>query len=242
VAHDLVGPRRQVLADAQRGLDPVEGMAGSTEVDDLDERRDRGQLLTHGDNLTLSSLADNVELSDLTLRGGRATSCKHAAVRFQAEHRFPGPVGAVVDVLVDPAFHRGLELPDLHLVDVVDQRDDGDGALLALRYAYVGAIDPIAARLLGGQRLTWLQELVVDRATGRGHLAFGVDGGRDRLKGLAEFTLSADGDDTVWALKGQLRVRVPLVGGTAERRIVAGFLERLAIEARHVTDRLRAGR
>jgi hypothetical protein len=60
VAHDLVGPRRQVLADAQRGLDPVEGMAGSTEVDDLDERRDRGQLLTHGDNLTLSSLADNV--------------------------------------------------------------------------------------------------------------------------------------------------------------------------------------
>ncbi|HEX2273619.1 MAG TPA: DUF2505 family protein [Acidimicrobiales bacterium] len=162
-------------------------------------------------------------------------------MRFHAEHRFAAPVEAVIQVLVDPVFHRGLELPDLQLLDVVDHRDDGRDALLVLRYAYVGHIDPIASRLLGGQRLTWVQELAVDRATGAGHLGFAVEGGGDRLHGLAQFTLGAEGDETVWALRGEVKVRVPLVGGSAERRILAGFLQRLALEAQLITDRLGAG-
>jgi hypothetical protein len=161
-------------------------------------------------------------------------------VRFHDEHRFPAPVPAVADVLVDPAFHRGLELPDLRLLDVVDHRDDGKDALLSLRYEYVGQLDPTARRLLGGRRLTWLQELVVDRATRTGQLAFAAEGHRNRLHGAAQFTLSGDGEETVWALRGELRVGVPVVGGAAERRILAGVLHRLEIVARRMTDELRA--
>ncbi len=78
-------------------------------------------------------------------------------MRFDTEHRFAAPVRAVADVLVDPAFHRGLQLPDLRLLDVVDHQDDGDDALLSLRYEYVGHLDPVVRRLLGDRRLTWLQ-------------------------------------------------------------------------------------
>lgn len=171
----------------------------------------------------------------------QARSCEHAGVRFQDEHRFPASVRAVADILVDPAFHRRLELPDLQLLDVVDHRDDGKDALLSLRYEYVGQIDPIAQRLLGGHRLTWIQELVVDRASGAGQLTFGVEGNRHRLHGTADFTLHAEHDETVWELRGELRVSVPLVGGSAERRIVAGVLKRLDIEAQQMTDQLCAG-
>jgi hypothetical protein len=162
-------------------------------------------------------------------------------VRFQVEHRFAAPAEAVTALLVDPAFHRGLELPDLELLDVVDRQDDGTSALLSLRYAYVGQVDPIVSRILGGRRLAWVQELAVDRVTGDGHLSFAVEGGGNRLHGLARFTLHAEGDETVWALGGEIKVRVPLVGSTAERRILAGFLQRLDIEARQLADRLRAG-
>ncbi len=125
---------------------------------------------------------------------------------------------------------------------MVDHHDGGDGARLALRYSYVGHLDPVASRLLGGQRLTWLQETEVDRATGTGQLHFAVDGAGDRLLGVARFRLTLQESETVRALDGELRVRVPLVGGAAERRIIAGFLDRLHLEAQQMTERLRAQR
>ena len=39
-------------------------------------------------------------------------------MHFAAEHRFAAPVDAVIAGLTDPAFHRGLQLPDLKLLDV----------------------------------------------------------------------------------------------------------------------------
>ncbi len=162
-------------------------------------------------------------------------------MHFQDEHRFPAPVGAVADLLVDPTFHRRLELPDLRLLEVVDHGDDGTDALLSLRYEYIGQLDPLARRVLGGGRLTWIQTLVIGRSAGSGRLTFADEGTRRRLDGRAEFTLLADQDETVWELRGEVRVGVALIGGRAEPRIVAGFLRRLDIEAQAMTDRLSAG-
>ena len=163
-------------------------------------------------------------------------------MRFQAEHRFPAAPEAVAELLVDPEFHEGLELPDLALLGVVDHRADGAEALLSLRYEYVGHLEPVAQRLVGRAQLTWIQEAVVDRVTGDGRLRFAVEGHRDRLYGGAQFTLRPDVDDTVWALHGEVKVRVPLVGSTAERRILDGVLRRLDIEAQQMTERLLAER
>ncbi len=160
-------------------------------------------------------------------------------MRFQVEHRFRAPVRAVADLLVDPDFHRGLELPDVELLDVVDHRDDGEEALLALRYEYVGRLDPAARRVLGGRRLTWLQEVTLDREAGGGRLAFAAEGNGDRLNGAADFVLRAEHDEVVWELAGEVRVRVPLVGGSAERRVLTGVLRRLEIEARRMAEELR---
>ena len=165
-------------------------------------------------------------------------------MRFQAEHDFDGPADRVAALLTDPDFHRHLELPDLSRPEIVAARGDGDTAHLQLRYEFVGQLDPIASRLLGGRRLTWLQDLDLDRATGAGRLRFAAEADPKRLRGRADFTLRpapGDAGRSVRRLDGELVVALLGVGGMAERRIVAGLQRRLDLEAAALDRQLRAG-
>ncbi len=144
----------------------------------------------------------------------------------------------MLDLLVDPSFYRDLELADVELRDVVAHDDDGNRASVVLRYEYVGQLDPIVVRMLGGRRLTWLQTLTVDRGTAAGRLDFAVETSPDRLRGVADFDFVDDGAETVRRLEGEVKVNVPLIGGQAERRLVPGVLRRLDAEAQHLTARL----
>jgi hypothetical protein len=164
-------------------------------------------------------------------------------VRFNAEHHFAGPVEALTSLLLDPGFHTGLQLPDVSLPEVVGRTTQGDEDVLRLRYEYTGQLDPIARRLLGSRKLTWLQELRLDREIGTGRLSFHAEADPGRLHGNAVVRLEpADGGaGSRRRLEGNLKVAVPVVGGTAERRIVEGLLRRLDVEARALDERLRDG-
>ena len=161
-------------------------------------------------------------------------------MHFAAEHRFATPVDAVIAGLTDPAFHRGLQLPDLKLLDV-DAHPNQSETVLRLRYDFVGHLDPLARRFLGGRRLTWLQELRVDRASGAGRLTFAAEADPRRFHGRADVVIEPDDGATRRTLDGELVVEVPVVGGNAERRIVPGLLRRLDIEAAALDQRLRSG-
>lgn len=161
-------------------------------------------------------------------------------MRFVAEHRFAAPVDAVIAGLTDPAFHRELQLPDLRLVDV-DGHTNQTHAVLRLRYDFVGHLDPFARRLLGDRRLTWLQELRLDRVSGSGRLSFQAEADPRRLHGSADVALVPDGGGTRRTVDGELVVAVPVVGGSAERRIVPGLRRRLDIEADALNQRLHSG-
>jgi hypothetical protein len=153
-------------------------------------------------------------------------------VRFSAEHDFAGSRAEVVDVLCDPEFHRRLDLPDLSRPDVLAHEEDGATRVVRLRYAYTGQLDPAARKIIGNQTLTWIQELRLDTASYTGTLTFSVESG-DRLNGDATVALTTSDDDahTRRSIAGDLRVRVPLIGGAAERRIVPGVVRRLDVEA-----------
>jgi hypothetical protein len=160
-------------------------------------------------------------------------------VRFHAEHRFNGSEQAVAALLADPAFYLGLALPDLSQPEVLEKRENGDNAMLRLRYEFVGSLDPIAHRLLGSSHLAWIQEVRVDRSAGSGALRFEAEKDPRRLHGAADFILTAAGGATVRRLDGELVVAVPGIGRMAERRIVPGLLRRLDIEAQALDDQLR---
>ena len=76
----------------------------------------------------------------------------------------------------DPAFQTELDLPDLARPDVVAHEVDGASHRLTLRYAYIGQLDPIAQKVVGGRKLTWVQDLRIDVSTGVGTLGFSADG------------------------------------------------------------------
>ncbi|GIU87691.1 MAG: hypothetical protein KatS3mg009_2206 [Acidimicrobiia bacterium] len=162
-------------------------------------------------------------------------------MRFDAEHRFAAAPGEVAAAWCDPAFHLGTALPDVAVVELVAHDRDGTGTTLALRYAYVGGLDPVARRVLGGAEPTWVQTLVLDRSTLRGRLTITPDRAADRLRAGAAVTLRAEGGGTLRHLAGDLEVRVPLVGGAAARGLVAGVLRRLDAEAAALAARLGEG-
>src|SRR5439155_18939072 len=163
-------------------------------------------------------------------------------MRFETEHDFAAPCAAVAALLCDPDFHTQLALPDLSLPTVVAHADDGSTRELTLRYEYVGQLDPIARKVIAGRQLTWIQALRLDTTTFKGTLTFSAEAAPDRLNGQADLALVADGDARCHRrIAGDLHVRVPLIGGTAERRVVPGLLIRLDVEAATLAAKLGPG-
>ena len=161
-------------------------------------------------------------------------------MHFEAEHEFPASCARVVGVLCDPDFHTNLDLPDLSRPEVVASTADGTIRSLRLRYQYIGQLDPIARKILSGRPLSWIQELRIDGATGKGSLTFEAEADADRLNGTASVLVTAT-DGSAHArrhIAGDFHVRVPLVGGTAERRIVPGLVRRLDVEAAALSQEL----
>ena len=161
-------------------------------------------------------------------------------MRFRVEHRFDGSPTAVAGLLTAPEFYLTLSLPDLSQPVVIEQRVEGPISELWLRYEFVGSLNPMARRLIGAERLAWIQSIRVDCSALAGRLMFSSESEPGRLHGSASFVLGVEGDETVRRLEGELVVAVPLVGSTAERQIVAGLLRRLDIEAEGLAERLTA--
>jgi hypothetical protein len=159
-------------------------------------------------------------------------------VRFHTEHRFHATKEAVVEVLADPAFLLALTLPDLDQPALLESTDDGNRALIRLRYEFAGRLDPVAQRLVGSGRLAWIQEMTVDRATCAGTLRFEAERDPRRLHGRADFVVESSGSGSVRRLDGDLVVAVPGIGRMAERRIVPGLRSRLDAEAAAVDAEL----
>ena len=162
-------------------------------------------------------------------------------MHFTAEHSFPAEPARVGALMVDPVFEASVALPDLSPPEVVEHSDAGAEHVLRLRYEYVGELDPMAKRLLAGRSLTLVQAVRLDPTTGRGTLTLEAEADPGRLHGSARITIDAeDGDSSVRRLDGDFVVKVPLVGGAVERRLLPGVLSRFDVEAAALTARLRA--
>jgi Protein of unknown function (DUF2505) len=158
-------------------------------------------------------------------------------VKFEIEHHFDAPVARVADLMLDPQFEASVKLPDVALPEVRAAGSEGTVTTLRLRYEYTGSLDPIARRLIGANKLTWIQEARFDRATNSGTLSIEAEADPKKLNAHATLTLRPNGlDACVRRLAGDFVVKVPIVGGSAERRILPGVLTRLDVEA----DALRA--
>jgi hypothetical protein len=159
-------------------------------------------------------------------------------MHFAVEHHFPAAPSAVAHLMVDPAFEGKLELPDLALPEVLEHGRDGGESVLKLRYEYTGQLDALARRIVSGRQLTLVQVVRLDEAAGAGSYQLEAEADPQRVHGAATITLSADQGGCTRRFDGDFVVKVPLIGGTIENRLLPGILSRFDAEAVALAARL----
>jgi hypothetical protein len=157
-------------------------------------------------------------------------------MEFTVEQVIPGPLDAVEDAFVDPAFLARLaQLPSFAGVELLDQQVDGDVVRQRVHYAYVGELSSAVTAIVDPAKLSWVEESVHDRTAHRADCRILPDHYANRLECSYVVRLTAQGDATRRTAQGDLRVHVPLLGGRAERAIVGGLRDHAEREAAAIT-------
>jgi Protein of unknown function (DUF2505) len=160
-------------------------------------------------------------------------------VRFSVEHRFAAPLHAVEHSMTDPDFFAELRnLPGVEAPVLLDRRERPGSVELDVRYVFSGDLPSVARRVLGRGELAWVQRSTVDLERHRTDFTIVPEAHADLLTCAGVYLLRAapplpagGAEETARTISGELRVRVPLLGGRAERAIVSGLVERLDAEA-----------
>lgn len=153
-------------------------------------------------------------------------------MRFRIEQTFAGSLSAVEGAFCDPEFLRQVgSLPKVGAVEVLDQAEDARGFRQRVRYRFAGQLSGAVTAVVNPEKLTWVEESVLDRASHVTTWQIVPDHYRDRLTCRGTFALSVAGDSTTRRVaEGDLKVHFPLVGGRVERAIVSGLEEHAAAE------------
>jgi hypothetical protein len=156
-------------------------------------------------------------------------------VRFTVEQRFTAPLAAVEAAFVDAAMLAAMaareELGHPMLLEKVDR---GSSVTQRVRYAFTGHLSPAVTKVLDPERLTWVEESELDRATHRTAFTIHPDHYADRRSCLGTVALDEVDAGTRRTVDGDLTVRFPLVAAKVERAIVSGLHDHARAEARFV--------
>lgn len=164
-----------------------------------------------------------------------------AAVQFHAVHQFSSSPLEVMVAMVDGDLYANLQLPDLSLPEVLGRSSEGGRTSLQLRYAFIGHLDPLGRRLVGADHLSWIQQVEVDTSARAGRLTFASVDRSQRLRGEAEVRFHAEHGGTSRQIDGDLTIAMRLGAAAVERRIIAGLLRDLDLEAQAIREQLSGG-
>jgi hypothetical protein len=152
-------------------------------------------------------------------------------VNFEIVQEIAAPADAVDAALVDPAFLvRMVELPKLGRAEVVEQRRDGDVVDQDVRYLFEAQLSSAVTRVVDPELLTWVERSRCDLAAHRTTCTVIPDHYGGMLSARYDAVITEAGSRTRRVLTGEMRVRMPLVGGKVERAIVSGLEENAAAQ------------
>ncbi len=155
-------------------------------------------------------------------------------MRFRVEQHLAGSLERVEEALADPAWYQAVAAsesvwaPELLKVEGDDPMRVG----LRVRYQFRGRLNAAAARVLDPARLSWVEVSTLDRVSHSIDLRVLPDSYGEKLRVSGTAVLQPDADGTRRVLDGDVKVRVPLVGGRVEGAVVSGLREHAAVEER----------
>jgi hypothetical protein len=153
-------------------------------------------------------------------------------VNFRIEQRITAPLPAVETALLDHKFVAATaKLPKLGEPELLDQKREGDRVHQRVRYRFTAELSPAVTRVVDPAKLTWIDNARYDLTSHTSRHRILPDHYADRLQASYDVILEPLGDSTRRVATGEVKVRVPLVGGRVERAIVSGLEEHAAAEA-----------
>jgi hypothetical protein len=152
-------------------------------------------------------------------------------VRFQFEQLITAAPDAVAVAFANPAFYETLgDLPNLATPEVLFHQAEGDRAVLRVRYRFTGSLSSAARAVLDPSRLSWVEESRHDLAAREVTFTMTADHYADRFDAGGRYRFVPAGGCTQRLAEGEVKVRLPLVGGRVEAAIVSGMKEHLSDE------------
>lgn len=153
-------------------------------------------------------------------------------MRFEVTQVVEAEPEAVAAAFVDPDWYLALaELPKLGAPDVLLIEEEGDLVLSEVRYRFTGDLNPAVRAAVDPDRLTWVERAQHDLEALRSTFVLLPDHYAARFSCRGETHVTGDGGRTERVVSGELKVRMPLVGGQVERAILSGLREHLEAEA-----------
>lgn len=163
-------------------------------------------------------------------------------MELMVRHHFGAPPERVATAMASPeVITRLVGITDVGSVEIIDQGSDATTTWISARLTYDGSIDPLVARVLGSDNPTWVQTYRLSTTSLSGRLEIDPDHHASLLRCHADIQLTPSGTGTDRALRGELVVRVPLLGGRAERALMPAILARIDAEAMLLDRWLSAG-
>ena len=152
-------------------------------------------------------------------------------MNFEIVQKISATVDAVDSALVDPKFLiRMDELPKLGTAEVVDQRRDGDIVYQDVRYLFEAEMSRAVTRVVDPKLMTWVERSECDLTTHITRCEILPDHYAGLLAGRYRSIVVGAGTAARRTISGEVKVRVPLVGGKVEGAIVGGLRENAAAQ------------
>ena len=153
-------------------------------------------------------------------------------MRFQLQQRIAAPVDAVVAAFVDPGFYESLEaLPNLARPELLSHEVNGTHVRMRVRYRFTGQLNAAVRAAIDPKKLTWVEDADHDTAAHRVTFRMIADHYADRFTASGSYRFEAAGEaSTTRNCTGDIKIRMPLVGGRVENAIVSGLHEHLDSE------------
>lgn len=156
-------------------------------------------------------------------------------MRFEVIQRYRSTADSVERAYAEGELYPTLVgLPKLGGIELLDEERTGDVVRMRARYRFTGHLAGAVTAVVDPKKLTWVQDSTHELGTGRATFALLPDHYADRLQASGTSTVEGDGDGSRRVVRGELKVRAPLVAGRVEAAIVSGLRENLEAEAARV--------
>jgi hypothetical protein len=149
-------------------------------------------------------------------------------VRFQLEQRIAGAPDEVAAAFADPGFYETLAgLPNLGQPEVLARAEKDGHVEMRVRYRFSGELSSAVRAVVDPAKLTWVEVADHDLAARQVRFRMDADHYADRFRCSGTYGFEADGGGTRRVCRGDIEIRMPLVGRRVEKAIVSGLEEHL---------------